>query len=94
MDLKYKKILNQVIEKLKQRKTTLGIILYGSLSNGQNHTYSDIDLIVISEEDVDKSKCVIIDGNRSSNANSIKQDYLNKREISHIVLVLGCYMTK
>lgn len=52
---KFKKVLNQVISEYESNENILGLLLFGSLAKGTEHSRSDIDLIAISEETEDKT---------------------------------------
>lgn len=55
MQDKFKKVLNQVILEYESNNNILGLLLFGSLAKGTEHSRSDIDLIAISKETEDKT---------------------------------------
>lgn len=59
---KHLKVLDKVCEELKRKKGVLGILLFGSLAKGHHHSYSDIDLFVIGEDEVHRTEWYYHDG--------------------------------
>lgn len=52
---KFKKVLNQVISEYELNDNILGLLLFGSLAKGTEHSRSDIDLMAITKESEDKT---------------------------------------
>jgi len=55
-------LIKSVCDELKKDQQLVGIILYGSFAEGNNHPQSDIDLIAIYEYDIDRVRCFIEEG--------------------------------
>lgn len=52
---KFKKVLNQVISEYELNENIIGLLLFGSLAKGTEHSRSDIDLMAICKETEDKT---------------------------------------
>lgn len=52
---KFKKVLNQVISEYESNENIIGLLLFGSLAKGTEHSRSDIDLMAITKESEDKT---------------------------------------
>ena len=62
MERKWKHIIDKVVSEYKTNPDIQGIILFGSLAEGNPHFYSDIDLYVIGQREKDRATCRIVDG--------------------------------
>lgn len=56
--------MEQIIEYLRQTYDPLGIIVYGSFADGSNNTYSDFDVLVITESGAASHDNSIVNGIR------------------------------
>ncbi len=62
MEKNWKQIIDKVVSEYKKSPDIKGIILFGSLAEGNPHFYSDIDLYVIGQKERDRATCRVIDG--------------------------------
>lgn len=61
IDEKYNGALNSALEKLIKRPNIIGIILFGSIAKGRAHSFSDIDMYVVGEEEKDRTERFLIE---------------------------------
>lgn len=55
MLVKFENLLKELVAEYKLQENVIGLLLFGSLSKGCEHTNSDIDLMVIAKETKDKT---------------------------------------